>query len=293
MALDNTDAIISKKRIEKMNNELGKIVSERTWQLNKLNKELARVLDLKSKFISDASHELRTPLTVIQGNLDLAISQAKAVNGKVPDLYKTISKEVKQISNILADLSMITHADTNSENIAYENIDIFDLVKETARSLMVLAKKKDIKIKLDLEAERQILIKGDEAKLERLFMNIIGNAIKYTGRNGEISVWIEESPSGVRVVVKDNGIGIPHEDLPYIFERFYRVDKARSRQEGGTGLGLAICDLVVKAHNGQIGVESQFGKGSKFMVDLPLDYKKRKETAANLTLNLFNENAKK
>lgn len=280
MAIDNTVSILSKQRIEKMNEELEKKITERTWQLNKLNKELAKVLELKSKFISDVSHELRTPLTIIQGNLDLAASQSDHKTSNSSDLFKTIEKEVRHVANLLSSLTMISNADANQDKTGYEDVDIKELIKDATRSLDVLAKKKKIKLSYKIINHKKMVIKGDELKLERLLLNILRNAIKYTPEKGKIVISGERYPGEVKITVKDNGIGIPQGDLPYIFERFYRVDKARSREEGGTGLGLAICYIIAKAHSGSISVESQLGKGSSFKVALPLDYRKNSKKLA-------------
>ncbi|MEA3398384.1 MAG: PAS domain S-box protein, partial [Patescibacteria group bacterium] len=274
MALDNTEAILTKYKIEKLNEELEKKVIQRTTQLDRLNKELSKVLNLKSKFISDASHELRTPLTVIQGNLDLAMLEAKNSKHEAPEVYGLINKEILQMSGVLADLTMLTNADFNTEKFAYEKINLNILIKDICKSLEVLAYKKNINIKYPRQTKK-IFLMGDETKLEKLLINIIRNAIKYTGSGGWIKVWAEKGEQEARIYVADNGIGISKEDLPYIFERFYRVDKARSRAEGGTGLGLSIVKWIVEAHHGLISVESEENKGSKFIIRLPCDYKNK------------------
>ena len=127
------------------------------------------------------------------------------------------------------------------------------------------------------EKLKQLTIMGDEAKVEKLLLNIARNAIKYNKKGGWVKIWTEKNNNGVNIYVEDNGIGIPKQDLPYIFERFYRVDKARSRGEGGTGLGLSIAKWIAEAHQGKISAESTMGKGSKFIIHLPNDYKKQKE----------------
>lgn len=276
LALDNTVEIIVKEKIQKMNEELEKRITERTWQLDKANKDLAKVLELQSTFISDASHELRTPLTIIQGNLDLAINEAKMKSKDVPEVLDLLSKEVRQMSSILSDLSMITSADANSEVMDAENVDLSLLLSDIRRSIKVLAEKKDIKLVYRKKIKEKFVVKGDEVRLERLFLNIARNAIKYTPKNGLVEIWLEKGKDTISVFIKDNGIGIPKADMPHIFNRFYRVDKARSREEGGTGLGLSICKLIAEAHGGKIHVDSTLGKGSTFRVDLPIDFRKGK-----------------
>ncbi len=277
MALDNTEAISAKRKLEELNRNLEQRVIERTNQLDKINKQLNKILELKSKFISDASHELRTPLTIIQGNLDLAIRETKNLNNDIPETFSLINKEIEQISSILTDLTMLTNSDSQTERLAYEKIDLAQLIKAVSQSLGILALQKNITIKNKASSDN-FNIMGDEAKLEKLLLNIVRNAIKYNKENGWVKIWTEKINDEARIIVEDNGLGIPRQDLPYIFERFYRVDKSRSRnEEGGTGLGLSIAKWIAEAHKGKISAESTLGKGSKFTIHLPLDYKNQKK----------------
>ena len=256
------------KELQEANKNLEIKVLKRTRQLDVMNKKLREAIELKSKFIADASHELRTPLTVIQGNLDLAVREAKIKQTKIPETYILILNEIKRMTGVLSDLTMLTNFDAKTEPLRYEKINLEKLIKAANQSLQILAKQKKIRLTYEKNA-RQIKIFGDESKLEKLLLNIIRNAIKYTEKNGKIKIWIEDDGEFVKINIQDNGIGIPKEDLPYIFERFYRVDKARSRKEGGTGLGLSICLWIAEAHGGYISVESEQGKGSTFTVHLP------------------------
>jgi len=274
---DVTEQAIAQENIKRLSEDLEKKVFKRTWQLDSLNKKLSKVLHLKSEFISDASHELRTPLTVIQGNLDIALSEAKLNSLKCPDVLMLIDREIKHISRILSDLTMLTNADTGFEDISYEPVDLELLIFDVQQSLKILAKKKGIRIIKKKRKSKELIIMGDELKLERLLLNIVRNAIKYTQEKGKIEIWTEKTGKRVNIHIKDNGIGIPEEDLPNIFERFYRVDKARSREEGGTGLGLSICQSIAEAHVGHISVSSEVKKGTEFVVHLPYDYKKKKK----------------
>jgi len=276
MAIDSTETVLAKQKLEELNRNLEKKVIQRTQQLDRINKQLNKVLELKSKFISDASHELRTPLTVIQGNLDLATRETKNLNNTTPEVFDLINKEIKQMSGILTDLTMLTNSDSQTEKLAYEKVDLVQLIKAISQSLEILARQKKIKIKYKQKL-KQLTIMGDEAKVEKLLLNIARNAIKYNKKGGWVKIWTEKNNNGVNIYVEDNGIGIPKQDLPYIFERFYRVDKARSRGEGGTGLGLSIAKWIAEAHQGKISAESTMGKGSKFIIHLPNDYKKQKE----------------
>ncbi len=275
MAIDNTEKVLAQQKLEKLNKELELKVERRTAQLDAINKELKKVLELKLKFISDASHELRTPLTVIQGNIDLTKQEYMYDRREIPEAFELIGKEVEQMTGILSDLTMLTNTDASNESINYDNVDINLLAAAVTQSLSVLAKQKKIVMSVVNEHEN-IEIIGDETKLEKLLLNIVRNAIKYTEEAGTIEIRTQKDNEFVRLIVKDTGIGIPAADLPYIFERFYRVDKARSRKEGGTGLGLSICKWIVEAHGGNITVASELNKGSVFTINLPLNAKGEK-----------------
>lgn len=270
MAIDNTEAFLYKKNLEDLNKSLERIVGERTRLLDDSNKQLKRALDLKLKFISDASHELRTPLTIIKGNLDVAIKYHATKDKEINEIRNIISHEVKRMIGVLVDLTLLTNADSDQEYLNYEKIDLNWKIKDALLSLKVLARHKNIAIKYKDSGPLEIM--GDGSKIIKLLLNLLRNAIRYNKRNGWVKIWLEKDKDGVIIYIADSGIGIPEKDLPYIFERFYRVDKARSRDEGGTGLGLAICKWIVEAHKGTISVESKLGKGSTFIVRLPFDH---------------------
>lgn len=270
IGLDNTKTIIYKKQIENLNRNLEKKIRERTKELATANEKLKEVADLKSKFLSDASHELRTPLTIIQGNLDLAIRELQDEANIIPELFDIVGYEVDRMTRIITDLTMLTNTDDGRENLRCEKIDLNELLDRIVKSLEVLAQHKNISIKKEKTSE-SLVMSGDEPKIEKLFLNIIRNAIKYTDNNGKIEIKTKKKELGIEVSVKDNGIGIPESDLPFIFERFYRADKARSRAEGGTGLGLAISKWIAERHRGSIKVKSVLGEGSTFIVLLPFE----------------------
>lgn len=273
IAMDNTETIVYKNQLEILNADLENQVHDRTIALEETNEKLKKVLDLKSKFISDASHELRTPLTIIQGNMDLAAKEAEITGGPEPELLPIINHEVDRMIGVLSDLTLLTNADAKAEAFLCEKVDINRLTEVVAESLKVLADKKNIALNNRLNGQSPWVM-GDEAKLEKLLLNIVRNATKYTEENGTVDIWSEKNNGHVRIFVKDDGIGIPDEDIPYIFERFYRVDKSRSRNEGGTGLGLSICQWIAEGHGGRIDVESKVGAGSTFIITLPVDKKK-------------------
>jgi PAS domain S-box-containing protein len=269
MGLDNTEAKQTKLKLEELNYNLEKKVLDRTKELNLANKKLSEAIDLKSKFISDASHELRTPLTVIQGNLDLAAKEAENNGENISENFEPIFSEVERMVKVLSDLTILTNVDSSSESVRSEKLNLGNLFATVVHSLGILAHQKKIILDYDRKSEN-IIVYGDEAKLEKLLLNMVRNAIKYTEEMGSIHLFAKKLKNEIKIYIKDTGIGIPEEDLPFIFERFYRVDKARSRGEGGTGLGLSICKWIVEAHGGQINVESKVGEGTTFIISLPV-----------------------
>ncbi|KKQ61140.1 MAG: Sensor histidine kinase [Parcubacteria group bacterium GW2011_GWE2_38_18] len=269
MAIDNTENVSFKHKILELNNELERKVKKRTAELNEANMELAKVLELKSIFMADISHELRTSLTIIQGNMEL-MSLHQNGNSEFLESNHQILSEVKRMSVMLTDLTTITNSDAN-QILNYKRVDLDELISSVCKSLKVIADIKNVKI----EFKKNIIgaeIMADENKLEKLLSNLVRNAIRYNNNNGWIKVWTQATGKEIKIFVEDNGMGIPQEHLPNIFERFYRVDRARTRSDGGSGLGLAICQWVAKIHGGKIEVKSKLGQGSVFSVSLPKNY---------------------
>jgi signal transduction histidine kinase len=162
----------------------------------------------------------------------------------------------------------LARIDAGKDQVNFERINLKELLAELSSDIEVLAREKGIEFKIaPLE---DLTVEGDKIKLEQLFLNLLENAIRYTPKGGSISASVVREGKTAVIAIRDTGIGIPEEHIPHIFERFYRVDKARSRAEGGAGLGLAICKHIAEVHNGKIEVESQVGKGSTFSISLPL-----------------------
>lgn len=267
MAMDDTEAVLYKSKLEELNCELERRVEQRTAELRQSNQELAKVLELKSRFMADLSHELRTSLTVIQGNLEL-LGRDPGMKTAGDERSGHIFKEVKYLSAILTDLTTLANADARGEKLNYDKVDLNRLLSSAAESLEVLAREKNVKIAHGRNGAK-IEIKADESKLQRLILNLVENAIKYNKKDGWVNIRADRAGKEARIEVEDGGIGIAEEHLPFIFERFYRVEKSRSRKDGGSGLGLAICKWVAESHGGRIEVASQLGEGTRFTVSLP------------------------
>ena len=243
--------------------ELGRLAAT----LNEMIGRMERAFQRQKQFTSDASHELRAPLAVIEAESSLALQKERPPSDYRQSL-ETISQESKQMSSLIDHLLTLARADAGKEQWNFTEVNLGRLIASLSADIEVLCQEKGLSFQLG--QPQDLLLKGDEARLRELFMNLLDNAIIYTPSRGTVSVSLRREGQTAVVVVKDTGVGIPAEDIPFIFERFYRVDKSRSRAEGGTGLGLAICRHIAEAHGGKIQVESQVGVGSSFSVWLPL-----------------------
>jgi len=223
---------------------------------------------LKTEFIANTTHEFRTPLAVIRGNVELAL-QNKEPKEMLRTL-KSVNAEAIHLSNMLADLVLIISRKNTPNAAKFTPLDIQKLIASLMERLKPVANKKNITISLSPKKAGEILVLGDSKYLERMFLNLIENAIIYGKNNGKAQIEIYKHKSSVIVKVKDNGEGISEKDLPHIFERFYRADKAHSAYGEHSGLGLAIVERIAEMHQGKVEAESTAGKGSTFTVSLPL-----------------------
>ena len=247
----------------KIKDELGKLALTFNEMMNRLENSFKQM----RQFSSDASHELRTPLTVLKGQNELILSKLR----KPEEYQEVISsnlEEINYMSKVLEDLFLLSKSDENQVSLDCKQVNLKPLVEEVCKHAEVLAEEKNIKIIIAfLEV---VQVKGDEVRLRQMSWNILQNGIKYTQCGGELKVSLQNDGEFALMTIQDTGIGIPEEDLGFIFNRFYRVDKARSRDEGGSGLGLSICRQIAEAHKGTIEVESKLGVGTRFKIRIPL-----------------------
>ena len=246
----------------KIKDELGQLALTFNEMMNRLENSFAQM----RQFSSDASHELRTPLTVLKGQNELILSKQR----KPEEYQEVISsnlEEINYMSKVLEDLFVLSKSDENQVNLDYKPVDLRALVEEVCKHAEILAEEKNIKIIIIFL--EPIEIKGDEVRLRQMVWNVLQNGIKYTQQGGELKISLQNEGDFALLTIQDTGIGIPEEDLPLIFNRFYRVDKARTRDEGGSGLGLSICRQIAEAHKGKIEVESKLGVGTRFKIRLP------------------------
>lgn len=223
--------------------------------------------DKQKQFAADASHELRTPLAVVMASADLLLADKSISNPFLREVIEDLKGEVKKMSKLVSDLLTVARSDNNALKVKIQKFDLKEILEQNIRMMTPLAEKKNIKL---IGANfKKATVQGDEQKIKQLVLILVDNAIKYTPNGGQVFVTLEKIEDD-RVIfsVKDSGIGIAKEDQERIFERFYRVDKARSREMGGNGLGLSIATEILRLHDGKIKVESDLGKGTKFTVEL-------------------------
>jgi signal transduction histidine kinase len=242
-------------------------IGDLTRAFNQTLERLERLFQAQQRLMADVSHELRTPLTAVRGNIDLM----RRMGDTDLESLTTIQEEVDRMARLVGDLLLLARADAGGVPLQTQPIELDNLLFEIYQKVIVLSKAHTITV-TDID---QVRIMGDPDRLKQLFINLIGNAIKYTPAGGEIRLSLSKSELWARVVISDTGIGIPEKDLSHIFDRFYRVDKARSRAQGGSGLGLSIAKSIVDAHGGEIYVTSEVGKGTTFAVALPIPKESR------------------
>jgi signal transduction histidine kinase len=219
--------------------------------------------------IAAVSHDLRTPLTSIRAMIEALADGVVAEPEMVQRYYGTVRFQIQNLSGLINDLFELSQLETGQIQLAVEAVNLNDLLSDVLESMQAQAGAKGVSLK-GIFYEDLPLIKGELNKLQRVIYNLVQNAIRHTPSGGSISLATQVAPEGVQVEVADTGEGISSEDLPHIFDQFFRGEKSRSRETGGAGLGLAIAKRIVEAHHGRIWVESQVGQGTRFSFILPV-----------------------
>lgn len=222
---------------------------------------LTKLEQIRTEFLGNVSHELRTPIFTIQGYLETLIDGAMYDNNVNKNFLLKANHHVQNLNSLLNDLIDISMIESGAMNLSFRYFSFREFIDEILRDMLPAAEEKGLQLILPVFENAQVL--GDRNKLRQVMVNLIHNAIKYT-ESGSVEISAERLERALKVKVKDTGIGISEEDIPRIFERFYRVNKDRSREAGGTGLGLAIVKHIIEAHDSRIEVESEPGKGSSF-----------------------------
>lgn len=242
---------------------------------NMMSEKLENLDEARNQFVSDASHELKTPLASMKILSESLLTQPDAPKELYKEFMGDINSEVDRLSLVINDLLTLVKTDRGMDTLVIGDVELGELIKHITGTVSPLARSKHITVSYEYV---DVSLKGDELRLNQVFTNIIDNAIKYSPENTTITVTLTQTLNNAVVSVSDQGIGISPEDLTRIFERFYRVDKARSRQAGGTGLGLSIVKQIIEQHGGSIEVKSEPGQGTTFTVTLPLN---QTQTLAN------------
>jgi heavy metal sensor kinase len=242
--------------------ELGRLASTLNGMIARLEEAFVK----QRQFVADASHELRTPLAVLQAESSLVLEKPRSQDEYRRSL-ELVAQEVSYMSEIVGKLLVLARSDTGSEPISIQEVDLAGLLVEIGRDVEALARERTLK--LSFGPLDGVKVRGDRVRLRQLFLNILDNALRYTPEGGTITGSVSREDDHAVATISDSGVGIPDEHLPFIFDRFYRIDNARTDGEGGTGLGLSIATSIAKMHGGTIEVESRVGEGTTFRVVLP------------------------
>lgn len=257
--------------LRKINSVINNYAIARQREIETLQKNA----EFRREFIADISHELKTPIFATQGYIHTLLDGAiddKAVRMK---FLKRAAKSLDSLDVLVQDLLTLNQMESGVIKFSFSEFDLKELLHEVIEQLEHKASKRDVTIKFETEPNRHYVTHADREKIFRVCQNLIFNAVKYNHNGGEVKVALKTLKNIIQVEVRDNGQGIPPEDLKRIFERFYRVEKSRSKKEGGTGLGLAIVKHILEGHKSKISVSSTVGKGSVFSFSLPLEKEKK------------------
>ncbi len=235
--------------------------------LDHMAEHLSEIEKMRKTLVQNVSHDLRTPLTVINGYLETLDNKDFTKEEKEKSL-KIIKGEVERMESMLNELSVLSALDGKKYKLNLKKINLNDFIIETSEMIRIEANKKNLFVKINKNS-KPIYINADRKRIKEIFLNLLDNAIKYTDKGG---IYIKNFQEGTNAIIsiKDTGKGMPEQELPYIFDRFYRGEKSRSRTTGGLGIGLTIIKELIYAHNGKIKVKSELGKGTEFILSFPV-----------------------
>ncbi len=233
-----------------------------TMALNNTLDRLEKLFRSQQRFLADVSHELRTPLTALQGNVDLMRRMGEAD----PESLSAMQEELARMTRLVGDLLFLARTDAGGLPIQKQPVDFDTVFLDVYRQAQHLSSS----VCIELVEVDQVRLLGDADRLRQLLLNLVDNAVKYTPAGGKVRLSLSKENGVAQISVSDSGVGIPAQHIPFIFDRFYRVDKARTRAQGGSGLGLSIAQWIAQAHGGEIAVSSEVGKGTTFTVTLPV-----------------------
>lgn len=255
---------LAKQRLPVVENDAE--LAELARAFNELLDKLEASHSTQQRFVADASHELRTPLTVVRGEIDVALRRDRPIE-EYQEVLRSSKEEIEGLSRLVDNLLALAHADAGEVIASRREVNLEPLLADVVEKLTPFAEEQ--KVQLATESLESAAVNGDSYGLHRVFLNLIENGLRYTPAGETVTVRMKNDAMNVTIEIEDTGPGIARDHLPRLFERFYRVDKSRSREFGGAGLGLSIVQTLIQAHGGSIRVESELGKGTKFIVTLP------------------------
>ncbi len=261
--------------LQRLNQEIFSLATKKQQEID----ELKRLEAYRREFLADVSHELKTPIFAAQGFVHTLLDGAINDKNVREKFLKKAARSLDGLQRLVEDLLTLSQMETGQVKMNLMAEDLIELVKEQIDQLEEMAKKRHTELRIDIKGERPMLVNIDKPRVERVFRNLMENAIKYGNEGGKVTISLVQEKEYVQVTVKDDGPGIPSEHLSRIFERFYRIEKSRAKgDEGGTGLGLAIVKYICEGHNSRVSVTSKPGKGAAF--SFRLDRFKLKEEKA-------------
>jgi heavy metal sensor kinase len=256
-----SDNLSQRLKVESIDSELAQFATA----INDMLDRVEAGFEQQRQFAADASHELRTPLAILLSSTELALRRERTAEAYRAELEKC-QRAAQRMKSLIESLLALSRMDATSQSLEMDRVSMDQVCREQIELHEQLAAEHGVSIHSHLEPTA---LSGHQGVLERMIANLLLNGILYNRRGGSVDVTLKSQGESIVLEVADTGIGIPEEEVDHLFKRFYRVDKARSRQTGGSGLGLAICDMVVQLHHGKIQVESKLGLGSTFRITLP------------------------
>ncbi len=238
------------------------------WLARQTLKPIKKAMEDQKRFVADASHELRTPLTVLRTSIEVGLRDKKLTSKNAKKIISDNLESVDEMQSLVDHLLNLAKYQQNGHQLNFEKISLPKVINQAVKKIKPIADNKKIKIKLDLD---DLEIKADEQSLEKMAVVFLDNAVKYTDRNGKINIEVKKNKNKAIIKISDNGRGIPKKNLPYIFDRFYRVDDSRCKNDVcGYGLGLSVAKKIIDLHHGSVLVDSTVGEGTIFTIKLQL-----------------------
>ena len=231
-------------------------------------KPIEKAMEEQKRFVADASHEMRTPLTALKTSMEVALRDKRMSLPEAKEVIKSNLEDIDGLKSLSDNLLSLAHYQSNGQKLIFKELDIKEVMKNVHRKILPLVKQKGVDVKLEIESQT---IRGDKESLEEMMLIFLDNAVKYTPSGGKITVTAERKGKLLSIKVKDTGIGISRENIPHIFDRFYQVDRSRSKDKvAGFGLGLSLAKKIIEMYKGSVEVVSVLGKGATFTIKLPL-----------------------